>query len=299
MIRALRTPLRRSARLLAAAGLGLALLTPHPAAACGDGAACLVRADGADSDGPVLGEYLVHRPSDAPEGPLGAIIFVHGWQATAAAMMKNKRLKALADRLGVLLVTPQGERKTWSYPGSPSQHRDEFAFFEALRRDLVGRHGADPDRLMITGFSMGASMAWFVACAQGARYAAAAPMAGAFWDPIPARCASPPRVLAHLHGRGDGVVPIEGRPIGRAYRQSDAWASFEAMRASVAPTGAWTRTDQARNNGYECAVWRNGAGATDRLFEFCRHDGGHLWRTSWIERVWTQFVSPDRSVIGE
>ncbi len=262
-------------------GVGLALSTPGGASACGAQSDCTLRG----ADGSALGAYRIYRPDGvAPERPAGAVIFLHGWRATAAAMLSNKSLRALGDRLGALVVAPQGAGKTWSYPGSPTQLRDEFVFFAALRAELIARWNADPERLLLSGFSMGGSMVWNVACRMGDAYAVFAPMAGAFWEPLPTRCPNPARRVWHLHGVSDTVVPIAGRPIGDRWRQGDAWESFARLRASGARGGAWTRADSVDASGRECARWRLEA----RAYVFCRHKGGHLWRAGWIERAWRE-----------
>lgn len=265
-------------------GVLSAVAFASPAAACGPDTDCAVT----DAAGAEVGSYRIRTPSaGAEEGsPVGAVLFLHGWRSSAQAMMRNERLEAMAESLGVALVTPQGAGNTWSHPGSPAAFRDEFAYFDALRATLAERGDIDMERLLLSGFSQGASMVWFEACRAGDAYAAAAPMAGAFWNPIPSQCPSPARFFWHLHGEADTVVPIEGRPIGDFFRQSDADLSFELVRGSIAPPNAWTRTPLVDDAGYACESWtteRRGAAYDHR---FCRHDGGHVWRTAWIEAVW-------------
>lgn len=255
---------------------------PAEAAACGgsEAEACRVTAE----DGAVLGRYRLYRPASAPADAPGAVIFLHGWRATAAAMIANRALRDTAERLGAVLVAPQGSGQSWSYPGSPEQARDEFAFFDRLRADLTARHGVREDRLLVAGFSMGASMVWWLACARGSDYAAFAPMAGAFWEPLPERCADPAARLHHLHGETDRVVPIGGRRLAGGFAQGDVWASFAALGRGWSTL---TRRDEARG-GESCARWRSEDGAVERWF--CRHSRGHVWRGAWIEAAWRAAV---------
>lgn len=252
----------------------LALAAPGLARACDAETDCPV-ADGDET----LGAYRLYRPATAPAEGAGAIIYMHGWQATADGVMRNRGLRQVADRLGVLLVAPQGREKTWSYPSSPSRHRDEFPFFDAMRRDLIETKGVDPDRILVSGFSMGGSMAWYLACNHGDDYMGFAPAAGAFWEPLPESCPEPARYLIHTHGTTDTVVPIEGRPIGGRWAQGDVWESFEVMAKGL----DLTRSDDAVDDrGMTCRRWFGEA----RLYEFCRHGGGHQSRPEWVERAW-------------
>ncbi len=274
--------IRAGAYLLAVAMSAAAIGKAPTAHACGPDSACLVKQDGA-----TLGEYLfVPAPEDAPQ-PAPAIIFLHGWRATAAAMMKNRSLVDVAREAGAALVLPQGEGMTWSYPGSPAQFRDEFRFFEALRQDLVVARGVDSRRILISGFSMGASMVWNIACRAGSGYWGAVTFAGAFWDPIPETCPDPIPVLLHTHGDADGVVPIEGRPIGVSFRQSDVIQSLATFTEGLPAASGF---EDAR--GFECEEWR-GEDRTyqppmRRLYEFCTHPKGHIYRAEWIARALTE-----------
>lgn len=272
------------------AALAAAFLPPLPAAACGATSDCEVTS----ADGVVLGAYRF-RPPEAGAGPGSpvryrpALIFIHGWRNSAAGMMRTDGLWRIANEHGAVLVAPDGLGQSWSYPGSPLRRRDEFAFFDALREDLIAKRGVDPERILVSGFSMGGSMVWNLACRRGETYWGFAPLAGAFWDPIPERCPSPPRRLFHIHGTADRTVPIEGRPIGRSYRQSDAWDSFDALLQGM----ALTRGVGENRAGMPCDLWtaaeaapeapeteKNAASAP--AFSFCRHDGGHFWKPEWL-----------------
>lgn len=248
----------------------LLLLTAAPALACGRDTDC-------DIPG---GAYRIALPDGRVEGVL---LFFHGWQGTAASVMKNGSLTGAAAREGLALVAPHGLNKTWSYPGSPDASRDEFAFLDALVADLRDRHGLPVDRILVTGFSMGGSMAWNAACHRGALFAGFAPVAGAYWDPIPESCPSPVPVLLHVHGTADRTVPLAGRPIGAHWRQSDVFASIDRWRSQggcLADDPDISRTDEL-----SCQRWTRCGGG---VIEVCLHDGGHSIRTEWVIRGWQE-----------
>lgn len=230
------------------------------------------------------GQYLIHMPEDwnGKDG-IGAIVYFHGWQGSAEGVMRNAGLKQMASDLGVALVAVDGKNKTWSYPSSPSQHRDELVFLDRLLADLDERHAIDMDRVMASGFSMGGSMAWYAACYRGRRFAGIAPVAGAFWEPLPDRCPSPAPYLFHVHGTADTVVPIAGRPIGERWHQGDLYESLERfLDKDDFQTGPSFRPE-----GTTLTCERQ-VSAEGPLIEVCLHPGGHNMRPEWVARAWRE-----------
>lgn len=265
---------------LAIALAALALLSPAATGAgigsgadCGTGIPCRIEG----------GEYRIRLPRDWDgKTRLGAIVFLHGWRGSAEAEMRNPAWERLADRLGVAFVAPQGEGGTWSYPGAPRQLRDEFAFFETLVDDLTTRFALRRDRLMVTGFSMGGSMVWNIACHRGDLFAGYAPIAGAFWDPVPQTCRSSVPALFHVHGTSDRTVPLEGRPIGDAWRQSDVAKSLAVWQDKAGLPHDFPQAAPAEGLACQRQEARSGSG----LLEVCLHKGGHAVRAEWVERAW-------------
>ncbi len=132
------------------------------------------------------GSYrILIPPGGRPGQRYGAIVYFHGYQGSAAETIADDALAGVARRLGVALIAPEGLGRSWSFPGSPSRRRDEFAFVGQVLDDATRRFPVDPQRLMASGFSQGGSMVWYLACRMPARFAAFAPIAGAFWEPLP------------------------------------------------------------------------------------------------------------------
>ncbi|MEM7567674.1 MAG: polyhydroxybutyrate depolymerase [Pseudomonadota bacterium] len=268
-------------RILAAAlTLGGLVAAPVSAQACGADTDCVVED----------GTYRVVTPDGAPKG---AILYFHGWQGTAPGVMRNGALARVARERDLLLIAPNGRNKTWAYPGSPSQARDDFAFVDSVMADVETRFGVTRDTTMVTGFYIGGSMAWSVACYRGEGFLGFAPVAGAFWDPIPESCPSPVPNLLHVHGTSDTVVPMEGRPIGDGWHQSDVRESLAVwyeQGACDAPV------DQSRS-GLACEARACGADTTT-LIELCLHPGGHSIRTEWVAQAWDKLAIL-RGMIGQ
>lgn len=227
------------------------------------------------------GSYFVRMPEGTPNGALvGAVVYMHGWQSSALQVMRFADLNKQITQLGFALIAPDGDQKTWSFPGSPSQHRDEFAFFDSLLEDVVRRFPIDEGRLIASGFSMGGSMAWYLACERSSRFAGFVPIAGAFWRPHPRDCKGPAPMIVHVHGTTDTVVPMTGRPIGGNWHQGDVRKGFE-LWATKADCPQPVQITATRLGPLDCETY---IGCRIQVLELCLHDGGHSVRAEWLAR---------------
>jgi polyhydroxybutyrate depolymerase len=247
------------------------VLSAMPAQACGEKSDC------------TLGDriYRIHLPA-GKDGSIGAIIFAHGYRGTAAGVMDNKSLIALADTLGVALVAPQSVGDGWQLPGRPRNRnntgKEEFAYFRKLVDELEQRFSIDRRKLLVSGFSSGGMMVWNLACYEGELFAGFAPIAGTFWAPVPDKCPSPPVSLIHFHGTSDKMVPLTGRAIadGKQGEVPKALALFEKSGGFGPPA-----PDPA--DGLACQRRENPQG---RILEFCTHPGNHSYKADYVRRAW-------------
>ena len=226
--------------------------------------------------------YALPPPGWDGSTPLPATIFFHGYKAPAAGFARDREFRAAFAAEGVLLILPAGIDDTWAHHGSPSRARDELAFMDAIRADLLGRFPIDSHRLLLTGFSQGGSMVWDLACYRGHDYTAFAPIAGAFWDPLPASCPGGPIDLRHVHGTSDRTVPMAGRPIARRFHQGDVLLSLGILRRADGCAEAPDRADD-EPAGLRCEIWdRCSSGRELRL---CLHGGEHIMPAGWVASI--------------
>lgn len=230
------------------------------------------------------GEYYIHLP-ESREGsePLGAILFLHGHRGKALNEIRNRSFEKMADELGVAFVAVQGLNGTWSFPTSPRNLRNEPAFFDSVLDDLSKRFGVDRDHTMLSGFSSGGFMTWYMACEDSGLFAGYTPIAGAFWQPLPDECPTDAPYLFHVHGMTDTVVPLAGRALGGGkYHQGDVFKSFGVWlrQSGLAKAQPQTVTD----GKLTCERWQPKTG----FLELCLHGGGHSVQASWIKRAWME-----------
>lgn len=236
-----------------------------------------------------------------PEGwngrdSLPATIFFHGYNSSGVDFAQSAAFTRDFAAEGVLLVLPDGLNKTWAHQGSPSKARDEIAFMDAVRADLLARWRVDPKRLLVTGFSQGGSMVWDLACRRGYAYRAFAAVAGAFWEPLPMSCPGGPVDLLHLHGTADRTVPMAGRWIRNTWKQGDVGQSLAVLRAMngcpAEPTRQAIMGDKEVGVSLRCEIWDGCVGRHE--LRLCRHDGDHLLPAGWVRLVhsWAHALGP-------
>jgi len=250
----------------------------------------LAAATGAQACGPetdcalATGSYRIALPETRPGA--GAILYLHGYRGSPEEVMGFAALSDLAEELGVALIAPRGEGMSWNLPGAFPGGRDDVAFVRAVADDAAGRFGLDRDRMLVAGFSVGGSMAWYVACAEGRGFAGYAPIAGAFWEPYVTDCRQPLPELHHVHGRADRTVPLAGRRLSMA-TQGDTYRSFALLRRFSGCSGDLAG---AEVDG-ELACAQQSCGGS--VQELCLHDGGHSVRPEWIARAWHRLAKGD------
>jgi polyhydroxybutyrate depolymerase len=248
-----------------------------PALACGPDTDCMV----GDRS------YRIVMP-DGHDGvtDVPVIAFAHGYQGSAAGVMRNRSLRGLASDLGVALLAFNSAGGSWILPNHPRQMESdgaaEFAYVDAVLADATDRFALDADRIMATGFSGGGMLIWNLACARSGSFAGFAPVAGTFWLKPPDTCAAPVTSVVHIHGDSDEVVPLDGRAIGPTKQGdvSEALALYEAF-------GSFGRTRKSTYGDLRCEERSNAAG---RVLEFCLFPGGHSFRTEHVRHAWQRLV---------
>ncbi|MEM6311008.1 MAG: PHB depolymerase family esterase [Pseudomonadota bacterium] len=250
-----------------------------PAAACSRNTPCEV-----DN-----GEYVIALPDD-DSSARPAIVFIHGWGGSGPGVFRNTGMVGTFTDRGYAVIAPQGLPRangnggSWAFHPDRPGRRDEIAFLTEVRDDAIARHGIDPDRIILAGFSIGGSMTAYLACAAPDTFAAYSPVGGNFWRPHPTTCEGPVRML-HTHGWTDGTVPLEGRVLrGADSRDPEALMQGDVFYA----LSLWRETNgcyQLKPDSYVTdgpflmRKWSNCA--PDSALEFALFPGGHVIPQGW------------------
>lgn len=232
------------------------------------------------------GTYHIALPDAVENAPVA--VFLHGAFSTGGNAMRNTALvNAFLDR-GFAFMAPSALPRdagsnggVWNfYPDWNG--RDETAFLQDVVADAAERFGISDSRVLLTGFSAGAFMVTYLACDAPETFPAYAPLAGAFWEPLPPDCAGPVK-LHQAHGWRDSTVPIEGRPLRDGlWVQGDVFAALEIWRrangcADMKPDRFGQSGDFLRRVWTDCA-----AGSA---LEFVLFPGGHTIPDGWVDLV--------------
>ncbi len=251
------------------------------------GAALLVLlAASARAEPPLLtlteGTYrAVAPPAWDGKHPVPLVLYLHGYREDSATVIGDADLVASVTSLGALLVVPDGVDKSWSHAGAPSHKRDDIAFLHAVVGDAEKRWPVDRRRVFATGFSIGGSMVWDLACHGAEGFAAFLPFSGDFWTPYPSRCDTGAFDLRHTHAVNDHTFPMEGRALfGGRYQQGNVYKGFAILEAADGCTAEPDRN--TRDGDLDCESWTRCK--SGKQLEMCLHHGDHQIRPAWLHR---------------
>mgnify|MGYP005848792181 CR=1 FL=1 len=243
-------------------------------AACGsDPGACILPA----------GSYHVVVPGGAGHA-MPAVVFLHGYGSSGAGALRNTGMVETLLARGYAVVAPDGQPRagrqglSWDFHPARPARRDEGAFIAAVADDAAARFGLDRDAMLLAGFSIGGSLAGYIACATPGTFAAYAPVAGSFWRPHPEACAGPVD-LFHLHGWRDGTVPLEGRVQGSGSAQGDVFAAMAIWREA---NGCRLQPDLFVQRG-EILIRSWPTSDSGARIDFALHPGGHGVPPGWAD----------------
>jgi len=154
----------------------------------------------------VEAEFLLYLPAGfAAHGgrrfPL--LIFLHGSGESGrdiAAVLRNgpPKLVAAGHQFPFIIASPQAHE---DWPGF------DFDALNAMLDEIIGRLPIDTDRIYLTGLSMGGEWSYGWASMNPERFAAIAPVGGA-WNPVSA-CALKRVPVWAFHGAKDDVIPLD------------------------------------------------------------------------------------------
>lgn len=230
--------------------------------------------------------YVLHRPPGfRPGGP--AVLMLDGRGGTPWTAMKSSGWSAKADREGFLVLYPEALRLDPAGPqhfltnpqmwnagagGSDTDRPDvdDVGFLRAVIADATERHGADPARIFMSGFSNGAAMSFRMAAEDSHRLAAIGVVAG----PCRVRGVRMARRVPtiYFYGKLDPLGPFDGGEVALP------WGVTEHRPPVREHVRAWRDAmglaDDPQLESRECVtIERYGD-----VFEFWTiEDLGHVW----------------------
>lgn len=231
-----------------------------PVLACTDQTACEV-------DGRF---YHVREPDNWDgESPLPVLLHFHGWGRQGGLIVRHNRISTLAVADDVLVLAPSGLGGSWDFRRPASR---DSVFARAVIEDAHTRYPIDPDRILVSGYSFGAFMAWRFVCDDGDDIAALLAVAGSF--PEHATCDHAPKEVRQVYGLDDQVLHFPYGPNGDTSTPVALWRDRYNC-AGGTDLGPWNARDflTFERTRWECV----GGKITLDL-----HPGGHFIPHDWI-----------------
>jgi predicted peptidase len=152
-------------------------------------------------------KYLLSIPEDyATKGPWPVILFLHGSgergdNLDAVKTHGPPKLIAAGRKVPAIVISPQcPANTTWV---------DHTKTLEALLDQVQARYEVDPQRIYLTGLSMGGTGAWVLANDQPGRFAAVVPICGRKPKTTLDMAALKNVPIWVFHGARDGTVPAQ------------------------------------------------------------------------------------------
>ena len=185
--------------------------------------------------------YRLYLPSAAslPGASLPLVVALHGGLGTPDQFAATSRLETLAESEGFIAVFPAGIERTWNggaccRPAS-ALRVDDTGFLAALVQDLQASLPIDAKRVLVTGHSNGAIMAFRLACERPDLVDAVVPVAGSLEID---RCQpSVPVPLLDIHGDADRNHPLAGGQGDRSVANVDFRSTSDTMAMWTAAIG--------------------------------------------------------------
>lgn len=216
--------------------------------------------------------YHVRLPDDWDgTSPLPVMMHFHGWQRTGALPVNHQRISGATRRRGVLLLAPNGQRKTWNFWSSDT---DDVAFAAAVLEDAAKRFPIDRAQIFVSGYSFGSAMAWRYVCENGNEVAALLAVSGTLRQSED--CPQAPAEVRHVHGLADTVMDFPMGPGGDTSYPVALWRDHFDCGAGT-QTGPWNARDflTFQRTRWDCDGGR---------ISLDLHPGGHFIPHGWIAR---------------
>ena len=153
-------------------------------------------------------DYLLHLPQgydkSAKDQKWPLILFLHGAGERGSDLEIVKKhgppkLIAAGKDIPAIVISPQCPTDEW--------WNDHIDGLLALLADVQKKHNVDPDRVYVTGLSMGGFGTWALLAREPQRFAAAIPICGGGSRLGLQRAANTP--IWAFHGDADPVVPVD------------------------------------------------------------------------------------------
>jgi phospholipase/carboxylesterase len=147
-------------------------------------------------------DALLYVPASAPD-PAPLVVYLHG--ATGNEQQGIRRLSALADEFGFLVLSPASQEGTWD--AIRSGYGDDVRFIDQALAKAFAMRAVNPRRLAVCGFSDGASYALGLGLSNGDLFGKTIAFSPGFIPSGYEKMGTTDIFISH--GTKDQILPIE------------------------------------------------------------------------------------------
>jgi phospholipase/carboxylesterase len=147
-------------------------------------------------------DALLYVP-DSVRDPAPLVLYLHG--ATGDEQQGIRRLSALADEFGCLLLSPASQEGTWD--AIRSGYGRDVRFIDQALSKVFGQRRVDPRKIAVCGFSDGASYALGLGLSNGDLFRAVIAFSPGFVPDVVEQTGTPRIFISH--GTKDPILPID------------------------------------------------------------------------------------------
>ncbi len=233
---------------------------------------------------------LIYIPDSYDGKKKFSLVFgLHG-RGGSASGFKNYNFNPVADELEFIMVYPNGINGEWDISPGMDSENDDPGFFKAMIDYMKTNYCIDPERIYITGHSMGGYMAYRLAWDMSDQITAIAPVSGQMIAIAPDISHTPVSVL-HVHALDDDIVPFGGNPLSYSLPASQSIGLWQEIDKCVEDPRLFISKDNVTG-----LVWDSESDDVDVGIVIYK-TGGHSWLPYTTEIVSDFFYNhPKREV---
>ncbi|HPO86033.1 MAG TPA: PHB depolymerase family esterase [Candidatus Hydrogenedentes bacterium] len=226
-------------------------------------------------------------PTNTAHGKsLPLVLVLHGGFGTGEKMAKLSGFDILARREGFIVVYPDGVNRHWNDGRGQHSDADDVGFIRKLIDHFIGRFGADPTRVYVTGASNGGMMALRLACELSDKIAAVAPVIASMPEPLIGMCRpTHPMPVLIMNGEQDPLVPWNGgevrfqrRKLGKVVSTPNTVSFWVRYNGCQSEPRVEFLPDLSPGDGTRIRVERyDGGREGSEVVLYAVEGGGHTW----------------------
>lgn len=224
----------------------------------------------------MLGERSYHvLPPDNWDGvsELPVMLYFHGWGRQGPVPIKHKHIGDATRKHGVLLIAPNGLGKSWSF-WQPQSRDTDFAL--KILDDVEKTYPIKRNKLLVSGYSWGSSMAWRFSCDVGEKVSVLLGISGTLYDQDEP-CHNKPVEVRHVHGLKDTVMDYPYAPDGSEKGPVRLWNRINGCASDDHLISQWETSQKFKR--YE---WTSCAQSKSVTLDI--HKGGHWIAKGWLDQ---------------